>query len=297
MTIFKGSGVAIVTPFNEDGTVNYDLLGELIEFHIENNTDAIIATGTTGESATLNDEEHLSVIEYTVKKVNGRIPVIGGTGSNDTRHGIKLSIEACKLGVDGLLMVTPYYNKTSQKGLIEHFTAMAEMSNKPIILYNVPSRTQVNLEPETVYELSKIDNIVGLKDATGDLSYTAEVIRLCGPDFAVYSGNDDVIVPLLSLGGLGVISVVANILPQETHDLVDLYLQGRVKESAELQLSLKPIIDALFVEANPIPVKRALKLMGYNVEPFRLPLTTASEETTELLRGLMKERNLIWRYY
>lgn len=293
MTIFKGSGVAIVTPFNEDGTVNYDLLGELIEFHIENNTDAIIATGTTGESATLNDEEHLSVIEYTVKKVNGRIPVIGGTGSNDTRHGIKLSIEACKLGVDGLLMVTPYYNKTSQKGLIEHFTAMAEMSNKPIILYNVPSRTQVNLEPETVYELSKIDNIVGLKDATGDLSYTAEVIRLCGPDFAVYSGNDDVIVPLLSLGGLGVISVVANILPQETHDLVDLYLQGRVKESAELQLSLKPIIDALFVEANPIPVKRALKLMGYNVEPFRLPLTTASEETTELLRGLMKERNLI----
>lgn len=297
MTIFKGSGVAIVTPFNEDGTINYDLLGELIEFHIENNTDAIIATGTTGESATLNDEEHLSVIEYTVKKVNGRIPVIGGTGSNDTRHGIKLSIEACKLGVDGLLMVTPYYNKTSQKGLIEHFTAMAEMSNKPIILYNVPSRTQVNLEPETVYELSKIDNIVGLKDATGDLSYTAEVIRLCGPDFAVYSGNDDVIVPLLSLGGLGVISVVANILPQETHDLVDLYLQGRVKESAELQLSLKPIIDALFVEANPIPVKRALKLMGYNVEPFRLPLTTASEETTELLRGLMKERNLIWRYY
>lgn len=293
MTIFKGSGVAVVTPFNEDGRVNYDLLGELIEFHIKNNTDAIIAAGTTGESATLDDEEHLSVIEYTVKKVNGRIPVIAGTGSNDTRHGINLSVESCKLGVDGLLMVTPYYNKTSQKGLIEHYTAMAEKCDKPIILYNVPSRTQVNLEAETVYELSKLENIVGLKDATGDLSYTAEVIRLCGPDFAVYSGNDDVIVPLLSLGGVGVISVVANILPQETHDLVDLYLQGKVKESASLQLNLKPIIDALFVEPNPIPVKRALKLMGYNVEPFRLPLTTASDETTKLLEGFMKERNLI----
>lgn len=293
MTIFKGSGVAIVTPFNEDGSVNFDLLGELIEFHIENNTDAIIAAGTTGEASTLDDEEHLSVIEYTVKKVNGRIPVIGGTGSNDTRHGINLNIEACKLGIDALLVVTPYYNKTSQKGLIEHYTVIAEAVDKPIILYNVPSRTQVNIAAETVYELSKLSNIVGLKDATGDLSYTADVIRLCGPDFAVYSGNDDTIVPLLSLGGVGVISVVANILPQETHDLVDLYLQGKVKESAAIQLKYKPLIDALFVEPNPIPVKRALKLMGYNVEPFRLPLTTASEETTNLLEVLLKEGNLI----
>lgn len=293
MTVFKGSGVAIVTPFNEDGTINYDLLGELIEFQVANNTDAIIATGTTGESATLDDGEQLSLIEYTVKKVNGRIPVVAGTGSNDTRHGIHLSVQACKLGPDALLMVTPYYNKTSQNGLIEHFTAIAEAVDKPIILYNVPSRTQVNLLAETVYELSKIDNIVGLKDATGNLSYTAEVIRLCGPDFAVYSGNDDVIVALLSLGGVGVISVLANILPQETHDLVDLYLQGKVKESAAIQLKYKPLIDALFVEANPIPVKRALKLMGYKVEPLRLPLTYASDETSNLLENIMREGKLI----
>lgn len=293
MTVFKGSGVAIVTPFNEDGTINYDLLGELIEFQVANNTDAIIATGTTGESATLDDGEQLSLIEYTVKKVNGRIPVVAGTGSNNTRHGIHLSVQACKLGPDALLMVTPYYNKTSQNGLIEHFTAIAEAVDKPIILYNVPSRTQVNLLAETVYELSKIDNIVGLKDATGNLSYTAEVIRLCGPDFAVYSGNDDVIVALLSLGGVGVISVLANILPQETHDSVDLYLQGKVKESAAIQLKYKPLIDALFVEANPIPVKRALKLMGYKVEPLRLPLTYASDETSNLLENIMREGKLI----
>lgn len=293
MTVFKGSGVAIVTPFNEDGTINYDLLGELIEFQVANNTDAIIATGTTGESATLDDGEQLSLIEYTVKKVNGRIPVVAGTGSNNTRHGIHLSVQACKLGPDALLMVTPYYNKTSQNGLIEHFTAIAEAVDKPIILYNVPSRTQVNLLAETVYELSKIDNIVGLKDATGNLSYTAEVIRLCGPDFAVYSGNDDVIVALLSLGGVGVISVLANILPQETHDLVDLYLQGKVKESAAIQLKYKPLIDALFVEANPISVKRALKLMGYKVEPLRLPLTYASDETSNLLENIMREGKLI----
>lgn len=293
MTIFKGSGVAIVTPFNEDGTINYDELGRLVEFHIENNTDAIIAAGTTGESATLDDEEHLSVIEYIVKKVNGRIPVVGGTGSNDTRHGLNLSVEACKLGVDGLLMVTPYYNKTSQKGLYEHFRVIAEQCDKPIILYNVPGRTQVNLEPQTVYELSKLDNIVGLKDATGNLSYTAEVIRLCGPDFAVYSGNDDVIVPLLSLGGVGVISVLANIAPQETHDIVDLYLQGKVKESAELQLRLKPLIDALFVEPNPIPVKKALELMNYDAGVLRLPLYEASEGTTSLLRTHMGDEKLI----
>lgn len=293
MTIFKGSGVAIVTPFNEDGTINFDELGRLVEFHIENNTDAIIAAGTTGESATLDDEEHLSVIEYIVKKVDGRIPVVGGTGSNDTRHGINLSVEACKLGVDGLLMVTPYYNKTSQKGLYEHFRVIAEQCDKPIILYNVPGRTQVNLEPQTVYELSKLDNIVGLKDATGNLSYTAEVIRLCGPDFAVYSGNDDVIVPLLSLGGAGVISVLANIAPQETHDIVDLYLQGKVKESAELQLRLKPLIDALFVEPNPIPVKKALELMNYDAGVLRLPLYEASEGTTKLLRTHMGDEKLI----
>lgn len=293
MTIFKGSGVAIVTPFNNNGSINYEEMARLLEFQIENKTDAIIVAGTTGEASTLNDEEQLALIDFTVKKVNGRIPVIAGTGSNDTRHGIKLSLDACKLGIDGLLMVTPYYNKTSQKGLIEHFTSIAKHVDKPIILYNVPGRTQVNLLPKTVYELSKLENIVGLKDATGDLSYTVEVIRLCGPDFAVYSGNDDVIVPLLSVGGVGVISVLANIAPRETHDLVDFYLNGNIKESAALQLKYKPLIDALFVEANPIPVNKALELMRYDVGPLRLPLVEASSETTALLVEKMKEVDLI----
>lgn len=293
MTIFKGSGVAIVTPFHQDGSINYEEMERLLEFQIENKTDAIIVAGTTGEASTLNDEEQLALIDFTVKKVNGRIPVIAGTGSNDTRHGINLSVEACKLGIDGLLMVTPYYNKTSQKGLIDHFTAIANAVDKPIILYNVPGRTQVNLLPETVYELSKIENIVGLKDATGDLGYTVKVVSLCGPDFAIYSGNDDVIVPLLSVGGVGVISVLANILPEETHDLVDLYLQGNVKESAALQIKYKALIDALFVEANPIPVNKALELMGYKVGPLRLPLAEASQSTTDLLERLMKEVDLI----
>ncbi len=293
MTLFKGSGVAIVTPFNEDESINYDLMGELIEFHIKNKTDAIIVAGTTGEASTLSDQEQLELIDFVVKKANGRIPVIGGTGSNSTSHAVYLSVEACKLGVDGLLLVTPYYNKTSQKGLYEHYKAVADKVDKPIILYNVPGRTQVNLDPKTVHDLSKLDNIVGLKDATGNLSYTGEVIRLCGPDFAVYSGNDDIIVPLLSLGGVGVISVIANIAPKETHDIVDLYLQGKAKESPGLQLKLKPLIDALFVEPNPIPVKKAMVLMGYGVEPLRLPLYTASESTTRLLEKEMKEVDLI----
>jgi 4-hydroxy-tetrahydrodipicolinate synthase len=293
MTIFKGSGVAIVTPFNEDGTINYEKLARLLEFQIENQTDAIIIAGTTGEASTLTDEEQLALIDFTVKKVDGRIPVIAGTGSNDTRHGISLSVEASKLGVDGLLMVTPYYNKCTQGGLIKHFTAMAEKVDVPIILYSVPGRTQVNIEPETVYELSKVDNIVGLKDATGDLAYAVEVMRLCGPDFALYSGNDDIIVPILSVGGVGVISVLANVVPKETHDMVDFYLQGRVKESAALQLKYKPLIDALFAEVNPIPVKKALELMDYKVGSLRLPLTEATEATTARLEELMKEAGLI----
>lgn len=293
MTIFKGSGVAIVTPFNEDGTINYEELARLLEFQIENQTDAIIIAGTTGEASTLTDEEQLDIIDFTVKKVDGRIPVIAGTGSNDTRHGISLSVEASKLGVDGLLMVTPYYNKCTQGGLIKHFTAMAEKVDVPIILYSVPGRTQVNIEPETVYELSKVDNIVGLKDATGDLAYAVEVMRLCGPDFALYSGNDDIIVPILSVGGVGVISVLANVVPKETHDMVDFYLQGRVKESAALQLKYKPLIDALFAEVNPIPVKKALELMDYKVGSLRLPLTEATEATTARLEELMKEAGLI----
>ena len=293
MTIFRGSAVAIVTPFHEDQSINFEELGRLIDFQIENGTNAIVICGTTGEASTMTDEEQISAIRFTVEYVNKRVPVIAGAGSNDTRHGVNLSIEAEKAGADALLHVSPYYNKTNQTGLYAHFIAIADAVNIPIILYNVPGRTQVNLLPETVYELSKVDNIVGLKDATGNLSYTVDVIRLCGPDFAVYSGNDDVIVPLLSLGGVGVISVLANVAPKETHDLVMLYLEGKTKESAALQLRFKALVDALFVEPNPIPVKRAMTLMGYDVEPLRLPLVGASDKTTELLRKILKEENII----
>lgn len=291
MTLFKGSGVAIVTPFKEDGSIDYDCLRTLLDFHLENETDAIIITGTTGESACLSDEEQLSLIDFTVKHIDGKIPVIAGTGSNNTAHMVHLSKEAEKLGADGLLCVTPYYNKTTQDGLYYHFKAVSDAVEIPIILYNVPGRTNMNLSAETTYELSKLDNIVGVKDASGDLSLTLEIRRLCGPDFAIYSGNDDMIVPLLSVGGVGVISVVANILPKETHDLVFNYLNNG--GDYELQVKYKELIDALFVEPNPIPVKAALSIMGYPSQYVRLPLVEASEATKELLRTKMKKVNLI----
>lgn len=293
MALFVGSGVAIITPFYEDGRVNYEELSKLIEFQILNNTDAIIVAGTTGEASTLSDEEQAEVVKFVVDKVNKSIPVIAGAGSNDTRHGINLSKMCEQAGADGILSVTPYYNKTSQKGMKEHFLAIADAVNIPVILYNVPARTNLNLLPQTVYELSKHKNIVGIKDATGDLATTIEIRRLCGKDFNIYSGNDDVIVPMMAAGAKGVISVLANTNPRETHDMVYSFINGNVERSLELQVKYKAYIDALFAEANPIPVKAALKLMGYNIGNYRLPLTAPSDSTLELLKSTMHEVGLI----
>lgn len=281
--LFKGSGVALVTPFNEDG-VDFEKLGELIEYHIKNNTDALIVCGTTGESTTMSDEEQFAVIDFTVKKVNKRIPVIAGTGSNDTMHSVYLCQEAEKLGADGLLVITPYYNKTNQRGLKFHFETIAASTELPIILYNVPGRTGVNIKPSVIAELAKIENIVAVKEASGDIAQVAEIARLVPEGFAIYSGNDDSILPLLSLGGVGVISVVANICPKETHDLVEKFLNGDVKGSRELQLGMKALIDKLFIEVNPIPVKTAMNILGFEVGDLRLPLAPMEENNLKALR-------------
>lgn len=281
--LFKGSGVALVTPFNEDG-VDFEKLGELIEYHIKNNTDALIVCGTTGESTTMSDEEQFAVIDFTVKKVNKRIPVIAGTGSNDTMHSVYLCQEAEKLGADGLLVITPYYNKTNQRGLKLHFETIAASTELPIILYNVPGRTGVNIKPSMIAELAKIENIVAVKEASGDIAQVAEIARLVPEGFAIYSGNDDSILPLLSLGGVGVISVVANICPKETHDLVEKFLNGDVKGSRELQLGMKALIDKLFIEVNPIPVKTAMNILGFEVGDLRLPLAPMEENNLKALR-------------
>ena len=291
-TIFTGSCVAIVTPMNENG-VDFDSFGELLEFHIANKTDAVVVCGTTGEASTMPDAEHLSCIEYAVKKVNHRIPVIAGTGSNDTPHAIYLSQSAEALGVDGLLLVTPYYNKATQKGLIKHFNAIANSVKIPCLLYNVPGRTGVNITPETALELSKTENIVGIKEASGNIALTAKIAAICPEDFAIYSGNDDMIVPILSLGGKGVISVLANVLPQETHDMVDLYLKGNVKESTALQLKYLDLVNSLFIEVNPIPVKTALNLMGMNAGILRMPLCEMEDKNLEVLKASMKKVGLL----
>ncbi len=288
---FTGSGVAIVTPFDGEKT-NYDVLGELIEWHIAKGTDAIIICGTTGEASTMPDEEHLAAIEYTVKKANGRIPVIAGTGSNETRHAIELSQKAEKLGADGLLQVTPYYNKTTQKGLIAHFTAIANAVNIPIILYNVPSRTGVNISVPVLKELAKIDNIVAIKEASGNISYTAQIAADV-PELYIYSGNDDMIVPVMSLGGKGVISVLANVMPEETHQMCQSYFDGDTNKATKLQLELLDLINALFIEVNPIPVKTALNLMGKNAGNLRLPLVDMAEDTLAKLKASMKNHGLI----
>ncbi len=293
MAIFTGAGVAIVTPFNENMEVNYDKLGELLDYQIENGTDSIIICGTTGEASTLTHEEHLECIRYTVDKVNKRIPVIAGTGSNSTDTAIYLSKEAEKYGADGLLLVTPYYNKATQKGLTEHFTDIAGEVDIPIILYNVPSRTGCNLLPKTVAGLVKdVDNIVGIKEASGSISQVAGLMQLTQGDIDLYSGNDDQIVPLLSLGGIGVISVLSNIAPKATHDIVLNYLNGNVKLSCRQQLEYLPLIDALFCEVNPIPVKKAMNLMGFNVGGLRKPLTDMEPENTEKLVKEIKARGL-----
>ena len=282
---FTGSGVAIVTPFNGYET-DLDKLGELIEMHIEKKTDAIIICGTTGEASTMPDEEHLKAIEYTVEKVAGRIPVVAGTGSNDTRHAVALSKKAEELGADAILTVTPYYNKTTQKGLVEHFKAVAEAISIPVILYNVPSRTGMNIEVPTLKELAKIDNIVAVKEASGNMSYAAKVAAEV-PEIYLYSGNDDVIVPMMSLGGKGVISVVANILPEETHNICQFYLDGEVEKSRRLQLKMLDLINKLFIEVNPVPVKTAMNLMGMNVGNLRAPLTDMTEANLEALKKAM----------
>ena len=283
--IFKGSAVALITPFDENGKVNFEKIKELIEFHISNGTDAIVACGTTGEASTMNDEEHLAVIKAVVDAVNKRIPVIAGTGGNDTDHSIYMSQEAEKLGADALLVITPYYNKANKSGLRKHFVSIANSVKLPIILYNVPSRTNVNIPPALVADLAKnVDNIVAIKEACGDLAQVAEVCRLVPEDFAVYSGNDDSILPLLSLGGVGVISVLANICPQETHDLVAKFMDGDLEGSRKLQLDMKPLIDSLFIEVNPVPVKTAANLMGFNVGNLRLPLAEMEDKNLEVLK-------------
>ena len=285
MAIFKGAGVAIVTPMYEDGKVNYDKLEELLEFQIANSTDAIIICGTTGESSTMTHGEHLKTIKFAIDKVNKRVPVIAGTGSNCTETAIMMSKEAASYGADALLVVTPYYNKATQKGLIAHYTAIANaVPETPIIMYNVPSRTGCNIQPATVATLVKnVKNIVGLKAASGDLSQIAKTVSLAGADLELYSGNDDQIVPLLSVGGKGVISVLANVAPQYTHDICAKFFEGDVKGSCKMQLDAIPLIEKLFCEVNPIPVKKALNLMGWQAGPLRMPLTEMTEAHTAQL--------------
>ena len=288
MSIFTGAGVAIITPMTETGAVNYPKLEEILEYQIANGTDAIIICGTTGESSTLSHEEHLEAIRFTAEKVAGRIPVIAGTGSNCTETAVYLSQEAEKYGVDGVLLVTPYYNKATQKGLIAHFTKIANSIKIPVILYNIQSRTGVNIAPETMAYLAKnVENIVGVKEASGNISQIAKIAELCGETFDIYSGNDDQIVPLLSLGGKGVISVLSNIAPRETHDIVAKFMDGDVKGSRELQLRALPLIEKLFCEVNPIPVKAAMNMLGWEVGPLRMPLSEMEEEHQKELKAAM----------
>lgn len=288
--VFTGSGVAIITPFTKDG-VDYDKLGELIEFQIREKTDAIVICGTTGEASTMPDDEHISVISYAVKKVNGRLPVIAGAGSNDTKHAINLSQRAEQAGADAILSVSPYYNKTTQRGLYEHFKAIAENISIPVILYNVPSRTNLNINPETVKQLSEIDNIVGIKEC--NLNQVGEIINLCGEDFTVYSGEDALVVPLMSLGGKGVISVMANIIPRDTHDMVAKFLEGDIEGSRKIQLKVLELVKALFIEVSPIPVKEAMNLMGMNVGKCRMPLVDMTEKNKEFLIKAMQNYGLL----
>lgn len=292
-TIFTGAGVAIVTPMNPDESINFDRLGQIIDNQIENGTDAIVICGTTGESATMTDQEHVDCIEYAVKRVNGRVPVIAGAGSNHTSYAVWMSKEAKRVGADALLHVTPYYNKTSQTGLIRHFNAVADATDLPIILYNVPSRTGVNITPATYRELAKHPNIVAAKEASGNISQIAQIAQACGDELNLYSGNDDQIVPLLSLGAKGVISVLSNIMPRETHDICRLFFEGKIAESRALQLKLLPLINALFSDVNPIPVKEAMNMMGWECGECRLPLVSMQPQAKEHLRVLMQEQGLI----
>lgn len=294
MAIFEGAGVALVTPFTESGEVNYPKLKEIVEEQIAGGTDAIIACGTTGESATMSHEEHLDVIRYVCEVVNHRIPVIAGTGSNSTKEAIHLSQGAEKAGADGLLLVTPYYNKATQNGLIAHYTAIANSVSLPILLYHVPSRTGVTMKPETIVKLCKdVPNIVGVKEASANFSAIAEIMQLADGCVDLYSGNDDQIVPLLSLGGKGVISVLSNVAPRQTHDICASFFEGDVKKSCEMQLKAIPVINALFCEVNPIPVKAAMNMMGKEVGPLRLPLIEMEPQNKERLKKAMEEYGIL----
>ncbi len=292
-TIFTGAAIAIITPMNEDGSINFSVLGEMIDDQIANGTDAIVICGTTGEASTMSDEEHLECIRFAVEKTAKRVPVIAGTGSNDTSYAIKLSKEAEELGADGLLLVTPYYNKTTQKGLIAHFTAIADAVNIPIILYNIPGRTGMNMEVSTIKELANHKNIVAVKEASGNISYAAKLIAECGDDIDVYSGNDDMIVPLMSLGAKGVISVLSHVIPKQTHDMVQYCLDNNYAEATKLQIDYLDLINNLFIEVNPIPVKEAMNMMGVNVGKCRLPLVDMTEEHKAALRASLEKHNLI----
>ena len=294
MAIFKGAGVAIVTPFREDGSVNFDKLGELLEEQIAGGTDCIVITGTSGEAATLSEEEHSAVIRYTAKKVNGRIPVVAGTGSNCTETAVKLSRQAEEDGADGVLLVSPYYNKTTQEGLKVHFSDIANAIHIPAILYNIPSRTGMAINPETIVWLCRnVENIVGVKEASGNISSIATLAALGREDVAIYSGDDDQVIPIMSLGGLGVISVLSNVAPRKVHDMCQAYLDGDVRKARDMQLDTLPLIHALFCETNPIPVKEALNMMGKNVGGYRKPLVPMTEEHRELLRREMTNYGLL----
>ncbi len=293
MSIFTGAGVALVTPMNADGSVNFEKMKELIEFQLANDTDALIICGTTGEASTMSDEVQIECIRFAKEVAAGRAPIIAGAGSNDTAHCIELAQGCEKAGADAVLLVTPYYNKATQKGLILHYTAIANSINIPIILYNVPGRTGCNIAPKTVAELAKVKNIVAVKEASGNLSQVAEIAALVGPDFDIYSGNDDQILPVLSLGGKGVISVLSNVAPKQTHDMVMNFLNGDVKAATKLQLDAIELISALFCEVNPIPVKAALNLMGYEVGACKAPLCDMEPKNLETLRTAMKNYGLI----
>ena len=291
-TIFKGAGVAVITPFDDKG-INFDELGRILEDQIKNSTDAIIITGTTGESATMSDEEHRAAIKFAVEKVNKRIPVIAGTGSNETSYAIELSKYAEQVGADGLLVVTPYYNKCTQNGLIRHYTMIADSVNIPLILYDVPSRTGVGIKTSTYVELAKHPRIAAVKEASGDLSAILRLRHACGDELAVYSGNDDQIVPILSIGGKGVISVLSNVAPKDTHLICQLYFDGKVEAASKLQIDYVDLIDALFCEVNPIPVKTAMNLIGYNAGKLRMPMTEMEPSNVEQLKKALAAHGLI----
>ena len=294
MALFTGAGVALITPFNEDNSVNYDMLKTLVDRQIDGGTDAIIVCGTTGEPATMTEEEKISVIKCVVERTEGRVPVIAGTGANSTQTVMDFSKKAEALGVDGLLIVTPFYNKATQNGLYAHYAAIAEAVKLPIIMYNVPSRTGCNIQPQTAARLGKdFDNIVGIKEASGNISQVAKLKSLAGDNLDIYSGNDDQVIPILSLGGIGVISVLSNVAPKETHDMVMDYLNGNVKSALDIQLRYLELIDALFCEVNPIPVKAAMNLMGYNVGGLRLPLTVIEDENRKKLAESLRACGLL----